>query len=136
MENKKQVAIIIFISVICSVVISVIIILALSGNNGAMSIADFNISEMDFLETNPYSNTIRYEGEATITCKDTEGTYLVIYSEKLVNGGTYEKIGQTTYQECIVHNGKGTITTYDYGDDDKITRPNYEIELLGYRSFY
>lgn len=136
MENKKQILIAILISVICSVIISVSVIWLMSGNVGAMSIDDFNTSKMKFSKTAPYSGTIRYEGQATITCKDTKGTYLVIYSEKLVSGGTYENIGKTNYYECIVHNGKGIITTYDYGDDDEIAEPDYEIELLGYRSFY
>lgn len=137
MENKKQAIIIILISVVCSVIVSVAIILSMSGNAGALSIQDFNVSELEFTaEESSYSDSIHYEGEAEISCQDKAGTYMVIYSQKLVSGGTYEKIGQTNYYECIVHNGKGTITTYDYGDKNTMVKPNYEIELLGYRSFY
>ena len=137
MGSKKQAIITILISVVCSVVISVVIILLMSGNAGALSIDDFSVSELKITEENAtYSDSTYYNGEAEIGCQDKSGTYMVIYSIKLVSGGTYENIGKSNYRECIVHNGKGTITTYDYGDKNTIVEPNYEIELLGYRSFY
>lgn len=110
--EKKQMLKVILLSVICSVIVSVLIFFLIA-NSSELSIADFNVSKLNYTTETPYSDTVYYNGTATIDCKDKEGTYLLIYSEKLVSGGTYEKIGKTNYYTCIVHNGKGEITTFD-----------------------
>ena len=133
--EKKNLITIIAISTICSTILSVIIIALLKGNTNEVSLNDFQVSNLSYSTETIYGTNIT--GTATVTCPNKNGTYLVIYSKKLISGGTYENIGKEECDFCIVHNGTGTINTYDYASsNEKMTEPVYEINLIGYRSFY
>lgn len=132
--EKKNLILTILISVICSTLFS-LIIFSLIRSSEDMSINDFNVSNFSYTSEKVYGTN--YYGNAKITCPKKTGTYVVVYSKKLVSGGSYENIGKEEYEMCIVHNGEGSITTFDYANEgENIIEPVYEIKLLGYRSFY
>ena len=83
-------------------------------------------------EKNTYTyaeDSVSYSGKGIITCKDTNGDYIVLIEE--INKASNE----TNYIPIIVHNGKGEITTYDSNYSGTIEKPEYEFNIIGYRKF-
>ena len=100
-----------------------------------ITLKDFSISKISFSkESHEYSYSdldyITYDGEADISCKDKKNDYLLIYKITPISGGSIEQHPDTYYGIEIIHKGKGTINTYDYGDN--IEKPIYEIEAISY----
>ena len=123
--NKK----ILFKAIIISVLIStVFMIIFISWLNNPVSISDFTIGTLN-LETEEYSSWVSYKGSATITCTDTDTDYLVLVKITDTANET------TDYSYYLVHDGTGTITTYDSTYSEDITKPNYTFQVIGWRNF-
>lgn len=133
--NKKEILIVVIISVIASMILSLIVCASLiSWANGYnLSLNDFTVSEMSYnRDAETYYTS--YDGEARIYCKDTSQPYLVVVSRTLISGGSEDNIGKKITDIIVVDNGVGTISTYDYGETGEITQPKYEIEILGFKT--
>lgn len=121
---------IILIAVVLSVLINLIIEIWSNDNisNKSFKIESFNMET----EKNTYTyaeDSVSYSGKGIITCKDTNGDYIVLIEE--INKASNE----TNYIPIIVHNGKGEITTYDSNYSGTIEKPEYEFNIIGYRKF-
>ena len=133
--NKKQLLITIIISTVISMIASLIGCMSLIrwANGLNLTVDNFTISDITYSrDANTYYTS--YEGEARIYCKDTSQPYLLVVSLTLVSGGRAEDVGKTYTNLVIINNGVGTITTYDSGESDEITQPQYKIEVLGFRT--
>lgn len=132
MEGKKEKLKIIVISAIISTIVSLIGCMSLIrwANGLNLSVDDFTVSDIIYSSDKGTYYT-SYEGEARIYCKDITDDYIIVVSMTLISGGNSSKVGGTTYGTVIIHNGVGTISTYDYGET--ITQPNYQIEVLGFK---
>lgn len=120
--------------IIISIIISVVLSLSIIGwANNDIKLSDFKIESFD-METEKTSYThsedsYSYDGEGTITCKDKETDYLVLIEQRNTTQGT------TEYNYVVVHNGTGKFRTYDSSYTGTIEKPNYEFNILGFRSF-
>lgn len=133
--NKKQLFITIIISVVISMAASLIGCMSLIrwANGLNLTVDDFTISDITYSrDASTYYTS--YGGEAKIYCKDTSQPYLLVVSLTLVSGGRSEDVGRSYTDLVIINNGVGTITTYDSGESDEITQPQYKIEVLGFRT--
>ena len=133
--NKKQLFITIIISAIISMIASLIGCMSLIrwANGLNLTVDDFTISDITYSrDASTYYTS--YEGEARIYCKDTSQPYLLVVSLTLISGGRAENIGKAYTDLVIINNGVGTITTYDSGESDEITQPQYKVEVLGFRT--
>ena len=111
----------------------IIITLFLMFSKPNFEIANFTINSetMDFKYTN---NTTTYDGAGLIITQEKKGTYLVAIKVKLKSGGDKDSIKE--YNTIVmVNNGKGEFATYESGEEGKITKPEYEFEILGYIKF-
>lgn len=114
------------------VFIVIIIILATLLSKPKFEIANFSIAS----ETTEYTyvdNSIEYNGKGLITTQEKKGTYLVAIKVILKSGGNEDS--ETYCITVLVNEGKGEFRTYDYGDEGKITKPEYDFEILGYIKF-
>ena len=133
--DRKNLLITVIISVIASMIISLIgcMLLIRWANGYNLSVDDFTVSDISYIEDiDDYYTS--YSGEARIYCKDTSQPYLLVVSTTLISGGKTEDIGQTSTGIVIVNNGVGIVSTYDYGEAGEISQPNYNIEVLGFRT--
>ena len=119
----------IIISVIFSVLISLLII---GWANNDVALSDFNIDSFNMdTDTNSYGSYISYSynGKGIISCTNTSTDYLVLIRQ--LNKATNE----TEFTYTVVHNGKGEFITYDSSYSGTTQKPEYEFEIIGYRSF-
>lgn len=120
--------------IIISVVISVVLSLSIVGwANNDTKLSDFQIESFDMeteKTTYTYSeDSYSYNGEGTITCKDKNIDYIVLLEQKNTSNG------ETDYNYVVVHNGTGKFGTYDSSYSGATEKPNYEFNILGFRSF-
>ena len=120
--------------IVISVIVSTIVSLfacskIIKGVNGYdLSVKDFQVSDLNISKEDFSYSDPTYTGEAKVYCpKASNEDYIVEYSLKQTAGNNH--VGETKYDIIILHNGTGTITTYDYGQ----TFPSYEIQIIGYR---
>lgn len=129
-DSKKNTITIIVISVVISVVLTLSII-ALINNSAKLS--DFKVESFNMeTEKTTYTHSddsYSYNGEGTITCKDKDTDYIVLLEQKNLSSK------ETDYGYVVVHNGTGTFGTYDSSYTGTIEKPNYEFNILGFRSF-
>lgn len=114
------------------VFIVIIIILATLLSKPKFEIVNFSITS----ETTEYTyvdNSIEYNGKGLITTQEKKGTYLVAIKVILKSGGNENS--ETYCTKVLVNEGKGEFSTYDYGEEGKITKPEYDFEILGYIKF-
>ena len=129
-KTKNTAIKIITISVIISVFLSLLIIGII---NNDTKLADFEVDSFDMeteKTTYTYSDdSYSFNGEGTITCKDKDTDYIVLLEQKNISSG------ETDYNYVIVHNGTGTFGTYDSSYTGTTEKPEYEFNILGFRSF-
>lgn len=116
-----------------ALLILIIIALFLIFKKVKFEVANFSMTS----ETTNYTNITNYttyEGSGLITTTEKKGTYLVVLKKILKSGGD-EDSEQESYATVMIANGKGEFATYDSGDVDKITKPQYDFEILGYIKF-
>ena len=65
-----------------------------------------------------------------MTCQS-DGSYQVLLRIKLLSGGSPDKEREYTSTITVVE-GKGTFSTYDWADLDKLEKPEYKTEIIGY----
>lgn len=92
-------------------------------------ITDFKISS-DTTEYTSIANSTTYKGNGILTTSDKKGVYIVVLKQTLKSGGS-EDSKKEDVDIVLVSNGKGEFSTYDYGDEKKIEKPNYEFEVIG-----
>lgn len=122
------------------IVLSAVVILIIGGilyftifQRANFEITDFTMTS----ETSDYTyttNYTHYDGKGLITTPNKNETYLVALKIKLKSGGSEESKAERCMM-VIVNNGKGEFATYDSGDVGKITKPQYDFEILGYVKF-
>ena len=120
-------------TIIISVAISTIIYICFElWANNPVGLSDFKIDSFNMdTETNSYStaSSASYNGKGVVSCKDTHTDYLVLIKE--LNKATNKE----DYFYTIIHNGKGEFSTYDSTYSGATQKPEYEFEIIGYRSF-
>lgn len=120
--------------IIISVIISVLLSLTIIGwANNDVKLSDFKIESFN-METEKSSymyseDSYSYDGEGTITCEDKDTDYIVLLEQKNISSG------ETDYSYVVVHNGIGKFGTYDSSYTGTTEKPNYEFNILGFRSF-
>lgn len=129
-KTKNNMILPIIISVIISVCLSLSII---AWANSDIKLSDFKIESFN-METEKISyayseDSYSYNGEGTIICEDKENDYLVLIEQKNINEGV------TDYNYVVVHNGTGKFGTFDSSYTGATEKPNYEFDILGFRSF-
>lgn len=110
-----------------------VIVLFFAVTKVKFEIANFTIDSetTDFEYTD---NTTSYEGTGLIITQEKKGTYLVALKIKLKSGGDEDSIKE--YDTIVmVNDGKGEFNTYEAGQQGKISKPEYEFEILGYMKF-
>lgn len=117
---------------IIAVIIIIAIVIIIIGNP-KFEITDFSITS-DTTEYTTIANSTRYTGKGLITTQEKKGVYLVALKITLKSGGG-EDSQKEEYTTIMISNGKGEFRTYEYGDEGKITKPEYEFEILGYIKF-
>lgn len=129
-ETKSSTIKTIVISVVISVVLTLLIIALL---NNSTKLSDFKIDSFNMeteKTTYTYSDdSYSYDGEGTITCKDKNTDYIVLLEQKNISSG------ETDYSYVVVHNGTGKFGTYDSSFTGTTEKPNYQFNILGFRSF-
>ena len=121
-------------TVIVSVVLSVFITLAIvAWANNEVSLSDFKVETFNLdteKTTYTYSDDIvSYNGKGTISCKNKNNDYIVLVErEDKANN-------ETDYISVIVHNGTGELSTYNSSYSGTVQKPEYEFNIIGYRSF-
>lgn len=114
---------------IISVIISVILSLSIIGwTNNDTKLSDFKIESFN-MNTDNLSSSTTYEGTGKISCSDTTTDYLVLIEE--INTNTDE----VDYNYIVVHNGEGEFSTYDSTYLGITQKPEYEFNIIGFRSF-
>lgn len=110
-----------------------IIILFLAFSKVKFEVTNFAITS----ETTEYeyiNNTTTYDGTGLIITQEKKGTYLVAMKVKLRSGG--DENSKKEYSTIVmVNDGKGEFNTFESGEKGKITKPEYEFEILGYIKF-
>ena len=124
-KTKNDIVLPIIISVIISVVLSLLIV---AWANNDAKISDFKIESFN-MNTETSSSSSDYEGIGKIICSDTNTDYIVLLEE--INTTTKE----IDYGYVIVHNGEGEFGTYDSTFLGATEKPEYEFNILGFRSF-
>lgn len=124
-KSKNNVIIPSIISVIISVILSLLII---GWANNDTKLSDFKIESFN-MNTDNLSSSTTYEGTGKISCSDTTTDYLVLIEE--INTNTNE----VDYNYVIVHNGEGEFSTYDSTYLGTTQKPEYEFNIIGFRSF-
>lgn len=123
--NKNSMIRFILISVFASVFISLSII---AWANSDVKLEDFKIESFSIdTEKDSYSTT--YTGNGIVSCTNKENDYIVLIQQ---NNITDNKID---YILAIVHDGKGELSTYDSSYSGATQKPEYEFNIIGYRSF-
>lgn len=118
--------------ILASITVIIIILIILLAKP-KFEITDFSITS----ETSEYTyieDTTTYNGKGIITTRDKKGTYLVAMKVVLKSGGT-DNSEKEYYTTIMVSNGKGQFSTYESGNKDKIKKPDYDFEILGYVKF-
>lgn len=87
------------------------------------------VREYEYIE-----NTVTYSGSGYIVTEDKKNDYLVLLETKTVSGGM-DGDEEPVYRYVVVHEGKGTFSTYEYGDVDTLEKPVYTFQVLGYFAF-
>lgn len=137
-EEKKSIVkswkfLAVIVPIIMIAIVGIIVIRNIALTKPKFEITNFTMSS----ETTEYTsidNTTRYTGNGLITTQEKKGTYIVALKKSLKSGGD-ENSEKETLTTVMVSNGKGEFGTYDYGEVDKITKPEYEFEILGYIKF-
>ncbi len=115
--------------VVISVIISVILSLSIvAWTNNRTKLSDFKIESFN-MNTETSNTSSNYEGAGKITCSDTNTDYIVLLEE--INTTTNE----IDYGYVVVHNGEGEFATYDSTYLGTTEKPEYEFNILGFRSF-
>ena len=123
--NKNNMIITIIISVFISVLISISIV---AWSNSGVGLKDFKVESFSIdSEKDSYSTT--YEGKGIISCTDKENNYIVLIER---NNKTDKEID---YIYIVVHEGEGELITYDSSYSGTTEKPEYEFNIIGYRSF-
>lgn len=124
----------ILLTIIISVIISVVVMLVITAwaNNDA-SLSDFKIESFNLdteKTTYTYSeDSLSYTGRGIISCKNKDNDYIILVEKKnRVNN-------EVEYIDIIVHNGVGELLTYDSSYSGATQKPEYEFNIIGYRSF-
>lgn len=134
-EEKEKIfttnnIVIMIISIIISVVLSLIIIGVV---NSEVKLSDFKIESFSIdTETTTYTysdDSVTYTGNGVISCQNTTNDYMVLLEQ--IN----KTENETDYYTVIVHNGKGIFGTYDSSYSGATEKPDYEFNIIGYRSF-
>ncbi len=121
-------------TIIIAVVLSVFITLAIvAWTNNEVSISDFKVETFNLdteKTTYTYSDdSVSYSGKGTISCRNKNSDYIVLIERK-------DKANdKTDYIPIIVHNGTGELSTYDSSYSGTVKKPEYEFNIIGYRSF-
>lgn len=118
---------------IAILLILVIIVLFFTFKKVKFEVANFTI-ESETTEYTYTENSTSYTGKGLIITQEKKGTYLVALKITLKSGGD-EDSEKEYYTTVMVNDGKGEFGTYEYGDEDKITKPEYEFKILGYIKF-
>lgn len=92
-------------------------------------ITDFSITS-DTTDYTSIANTTSYSGDGLITTSDKNGVYIVALKITLKSGGG-ENSEKEVVDFVIVSDGKGKFSTYDYGEEGSIQKPNYDFEVVG-----
>lgn len=121
----------VWIGIAITIVIIVIAIVMLKKPN--FEVTDFSMTSKT-TEYTTMANSITYTGKGLITTQEKKGTYLVALKIILKSGGE-ENSKKEDYTTVMINNGKGEFGTFDYGDEGKITKPEYEFQILGYIEF-
>lgn len=124
-KTKNNVIIPSIISAIISVILSLLII---GWANNDTKLSDFKIESFN-MNTDNLSSSTTYEGTGKISCSDTTTDYLVLIEE--INTNTDE----VDYNYIVVHNGEGEFSTYDSTYLGITQKPEYEFNIIGFRSF-
>lgn len=121
-------------AVVISVVLSFFVTLGIEiwANNDA-SLSDFKVESFD-METEKTSYTysddsVSYSGKGTISCKNKITDYIVLVERK------NKTSNETDYIPVVIHNGTGNISTYDSSYSGATQKPEYEFNIIGYRTF-
>lgn len=121
-------------TVIVSVVLSVFITLAIvAWANNEVSLSDFKVETFNLdteKTTYTYSDdVVSYSGKGTISCKNKNNDYIVLIERK------DKANNEIDYISVIVHNGTGELSTYNSSYSGTVQKPEYEFNIIGYRSF-
>lgn len=129
-NSNNNMIITIVISVVISVIISIIIV---GWANNEVSLSSFKLESFNMdTEKNTYtysSDTYNYSGKGKISCSNKKYDYIVLIEK------TNKTTGEIYYDYVIVHNGEGEFSTYDSSYTGTAEKPEYEFDILGYRSF-
>lgn len=120
--------------IVISVFISVVLCLVIIGfANSEVTLSDFKIESFNMdTEKTTYKyadDTVTYKGTGVVSCKNKDLDYLILIEQK------NKTENKTEYNYIIVHNGVGEFMTYDSNYSGTIEKPDYDFEIIGYRSF-
>lgn len=116
---------------IVTIIVAIMILLVLI-SRPKFEVTDFSMTS-DITEYTYSANSETYKGKGLITTSKKSDTYLVAIKVILKSGGGKDSKSYCTM--VMVNNGKGEFTTYDSADEGKISKPEYEFEILGYVKF-
>lgn len=121
-------------TVVISVILSVFITLLIEAwANNEVSLSDFKIETFNMeteKTTYTYSeDSLSYTGKGTISCKDKNNDYIVLVERK------DKANNEISYITVIIHNGTGELSTYNSTYSGPIQKPEFEFNVIGYRSF-
>ena len=130
MEKKFNIIICMLVSAITSLIIS-LCMLFLSNNVivSSTKLSDFNVEHFNMDTEKTISDYITYEGNGTISCKDTKNDYILLI--EVINKTT----GEVYTTSCFIHNGEGKISTYDSSLSGATEKPEYEFNIIGFNIF-
>lgn len=119
---------------VCVILIIVVCVICFLFNKKVkFNVDNFRI-EKDIQKYTYIEDIAVYKGKGEINTKDKKNIYLVAVKVILKDGGSAET-KEPYITSILVENGKGEISTYDSGDLDKVDKPTYEFEIIGYLKF-
>lgn len=129
-KNKNSAIKIVIISVVLSVFITLAIV---AWANNEVSLSDFKVEAFNLdteKTTYTYSDDlVSYSGKGIISCKNKNNDYIVLVEIK------DKANNEIDYISVIVHNGTGELSTYNSSYSGTVQKPEYEFNIIGYRSF-
>lgn len=71
-----------------------------------------------------------YSGNVIITCDRPDPCIVILRTTLLSGGSAYTEA--VSYSMLIIQNGVGKYSTYDWAETGKLTKPEYQFEVIGY----
>lgn len=105
-------------------------IMLLKDKSKDTDVPGFNISNLNLSFDDADSKFDYFYGEATVTCDDAAGGYVVIVKQTHISGGMQNR-EQYQYFLMAIGDGSGKFYTTDWAEKGKLERPEYTYEIIG-----